>query len=143
MSPAAKRVLGATAAAVVLATVVAALASLGSPGAERARRIDERRVADLRGIAGATDLYWTRHARLPSSLAELTAEPGVEIVPADPARATPYEYRAVDSVRYEVCATFDAASRPRGPDQDPDLWAHGPGHQCFRLDAEEVERRER
>ena len=60
--------------AVVIAAVVAGVFVLGSPADERARRLDRRRVEDLQGIAAATDLYWTRHSRLPASLDELTAD---------------------------------------------------------------------
>ncbi|HIA74480.1 MAG TPA: hypothetical protein EYN99_08630, partial [Gemmatimonadetes bacterium] len=52
----------------VIAAVGVGLFILGSPMEERARRVDDRRVADLQGIAAATDLYWTRHSRLPESL---------------------------------------------------------------------------
>ena len=71
----------------VIAAVGVGLSILGSPMEERARRVDNRRVEDLQGIVGATDLYWTRHSRLPVSLDELTAEPGVRIKTADPANS--------------------------------------------------------
>ena len=54
-------VFGASVAAVV-AAVAAGLIILGSPAQERERRIDDRRVADLHGIAAATNLYWSRHS---------------------------------------------------------------------------------
>ena len=60
----------------VIVAVGVGLFILGSPAEERARRVDDRRVEDLQGIVAATDLYWTRHSRLPVSLDELTAEPG-------------------------------------------------------------------
>ena len=44
---------------------------LGSPTEERARRVDARRVTDLQAIAAATNLFWTRHARLPETLDDL------------------------------------------------------------------------
>ena len=42
-----------TAATAVIAAIVAGLFVLGSPSEERARRIDDRRVADLKGIMAA------------------------------------------------------------------------------------------
>ena len=94
----------------VVAGVAAGLIILGSPAQERERRIDDRRVADLHGIVAATDLYWTRHSRLPASLDDLTAEPGLGINTRDPASSETYGYQALDTARYEVCATFDTES---------------------------------
>ena len=127
----------------VIAAVVAGLFVLGSPQEERARRIDDRRVADLQGIMAATDLYWTRYSRLPASLDDLTAEPGVKISTTDPASAEIYGYQLLDSVRYEVCASFERESGEISRDPTRDLWAHGSGPQCFQLEAEDITRDER
>ena len=110
---------------------------------ERARRIDDRRVTDLQGIAAAIDLYWTRHTSLPASLTELTGEPGVTISTTDPVSRETYGYQPLDSVRYEVCASFERESEEilRRPTED--LWAHGAGRQCFQLEREEITRNER
>jgi hypothetical protein len=124
----------------VIAAVVAGLFILGSPTEERARRIDRRRVADLQGIAAATDLYWTRHSRVPASLDDLTAEPGVRIGTRDPVSSEIYAYQPLDSTRYEVCATFERESGETSPDPKRNLWAHGPGSQCFQLEAKEITR---
>ena len=102
-------VLGAAVTAVA-AAVVAGLVILGSPAEERERRIDDRRVAELHAIAAAADLYRSRHSRLPESLEELAAEPGMRINTRDPATAEVYGYQVLDSARYEVCATFDRES---------------------------------
>ena len=102
-------VLGSAGAAVV-AAVVFGLVLLGSPAEERERRIDDRRAADLHGIAAAVDLYRTRHGRLPASLDDLAAEPGFRISTLDPTSSETYGYRALDDGRYEVCATFGTDS---------------------------------
>ena len=94
----------------VIAAVVGGLLTLGPPTEERARRIDDRRVADLQRIAAATDLYWTRHSRLPASLDHLAAEPGVSISANDPASSESYGYQPLDSARYDVCASFERES---------------------------------
>ena len=154
----------------VVAAVAVGLVLLGSPVQERERRIDDRRVADLHGIAAATDLYWTRHTRLPASLDDLAAEPGLRVSTRDPTSSEMYGYRALDGGRYEVCATFatdSGSAGPREPTRSPsivqascqgchgpgsaattrvddpvavhlklrDLWAHGAGRQCFRMQA--------
>ena len=95
---------------VVAGAIAAGLIFLGSPAEERERRIDDRRVADLHGIAAAVNLHWSRDARLPAALDELVTEPGLGINTRDPATSEVYEYRVLDGVRYEVCATFDAES---------------------------------
>ncbi len=127
----------------VITAVVAGLFVLGSPMDERARRVDDRRVADLQGIVASTDLYWTRHSRLPASLDELNAEPGVTISTSDPASSEIYGYQPLDSAHYEVCANFERESGETS--RDParaarNLWAHGSGRQCFQLEAEEITR---
>jgi hypothetical protein len=121
---------------------VAGLFVLGSPSEERARRLDRRRVADLQAIAAATDLYWTRHSRLPASLDELNAEPGVKISTGDPAASESYGYQPLDSIRYELCASFERETEATSRGTARNLWAHGSGRQCFQLEAEEIERNE-
>ena len=122
----------------VLSAVVVGLFVLGSPGEERARRLDDRRVADLQGIQAATDLYWTRHTRVPASLGDLTAEPGVTVSTADPATSESYGYQPLDSLRYEMCASFERESGEMSRDPAKDLWAHGLGRQCFQLEAKDI-----
>ena len=124
----------------VIAAVGVGLSILGSPMEERARRVDNRRVEDLQGIVGATDLYWTRHSRLPVSLDELTAEPGVRIKIADPENSETYGYQAVDSTHYEVCASFEQESGETSSNSARNLWAHDSGLHCFTVEAEEIER---
>jgi len=156
--------LGASGAAVVAAVVVG-LVFLGNPAQERERRIDDRRAGDLHGIAAAASLYWARHGRLPASLDDLVAEPGLSVNTRDPTTSEMYGYRVLDDGRYEVCATFAAESGgPSGSTSiverscqschapgsplatridDPeaahlglrDLWAHGSGRQCFEMSA--------
>lgn len=128
--------------AVVVAAVAGGLFLLGSPAQERIRRIDGQRVSDLSAMAGAVDLYWTRHTRLPASLEELAAEPGAYVRRGDPVTQRPYEYRAREGNAYELCAAFDresTASQPGGY-YYRDFWAHGAGRQCFKLEAQEIKR---
>lgn len=131
--------LGAAVAAVVIA-VGAGLFVLGSPAEERVRRLDERRVADLRAIVAGTNLYWTRHGRLPESLAELASEPGVRITTADPESSEAYRYRRLQDDRYEVCAIF--ARETPFPTTSPatSVWAHGSGPQCFEFEPDAIAR---
>ena len=129
--------------AVVGGSIIASLFVLGPPTDERARRLDRRRVTDLQAIKAATDLYWTRHQRLPESLSELTEEPGVTLRVADPDDGEPYGYRTLDTLRYEVCARFQRESEQITRNPERALWSHGVGPRCFELDAEEIRGAER
>jgi hypothetical protein len=91
------------------------------------------------GIMVATDLYWTRHSRLPASLDDLGAEPGLRISTADPKNSETYGYQLLDSIHYEVCASFERESGEISRNPARDLWTHGTGLQCFQLEAKELE----
>ncbi|MGE0703554.1 MAG: hypothetical protein AB7F99_02770 [Vicinamibacterales bacterium] len=122
----------------VISAVVAGILLLGSPADERMRRLDERRVNDLIALARATDVYWTRHDRLPESLDQLVQEPGSSVSEQDPGTGVPYEYAALDERTYEVCASFAQSATLVEHRLDGDFWTHGEGRQCFRREAQEV-----
>ena len=90
----------------VLAVVIVGVTLLDSPAQERLRRLDERRVDDLRSISVELDFYWTREGTLPSSLEDLSSEPGVFLELYDPETGQPYEYRVLSSNTYKLCAEF-------------------------------------
>ena len=60
------------------------------------------------------------------------------ITTTDPVGSETYGYQALDSLRYEVCATFEEESGEISRDPAKDLWAHGAGRQCFELEPEEI-----
>ncbi len=64
--------------AVVVISVVTGIILLGSPAEERMLRMDNRRVDDLERIRQKTDFYWTQNNKLPTSLEELSREPGFQ-----------------------------------------------------------------
>lgn len=118
----------------VVAAVVAALWLLGSPGEQRLLRLDERRVADLRQLALTITARWNERHVLPGGVAELVDGRYLSVVPVDPSRRVPYEYRATAERRFELCATFDRAARARDAS---DFWYHDAGHRCFAFDVTE------
>ena len=138
------RAFGMGATALAVAAVVLGLVVVGSPFAERARKLDERRVGDLRGIAREIDrlCLGPSDARpdgppiqlvrpLPASLAALAAgaiDNRPEIV--DPETRAPYEYRVTGKSSYELCASF---MQLRDEDEDP-RWDHAAGRHCWTLD---------
>ncbi len=124
----------AVATAVVVASIVAAVALVGGPASGRLERLDDRRVEDLRGIVQAIDRLWNDHGRLPASLEELAQDPRARVEYLDPGSGAPYEYRTLEGHAYELCAVFDQASRASGR-TPTDFWAHGVGRHCFQLEA--------
>lgn len=119
---------------VVGAAIAAGIFLLGAPSEERARRLDERRIADLQAMSSSVRLYHKKYERLPASREEAAGEPGVILETRDPVTDEPYAYRVVDSTTYELCATFDRPSA----DRVAGFWSHGAGRQCFTLEAEET-----
>lgn len=117
---------------VVVATIVAAIAVMGSPSKQRLMRLDERRVVELGNIADQIEAWRNEHGHIPGSLAELAAAPGVR-VPQDPASGQPYGYEVLGASEYRLCAQFDTDT---AAETDPQpwrgaVWAHGIGRQCF------------
>src|SRR5918999_3419558 len=92
--------------AAAIAAVGGGLYVLGSPGEERIRRLDDRRIEDLSGIARAVEVYWSRHDRLPASLDELQKEPVGDVEYKDPETNKSYEYRPLEAREFELCAEF-------------------------------------
>ena len=124
---------------VVLAAMTVVVAALGGgfyligpPAQERAKRLDAHRERDLQRLQLASDLFWTRNNRLPTSLDDLSREAGTGIY-RDPETGEPYEYRSTGSDRYELCATFTTESEAR-----EQFWSHGPGHRCFTITAKAI-----
>ncbi|TWG89073.1 hypothetical protein L599_004800000010, partial [Luteimonas sp. J16] len=70
------RALVTAAAVAVLASVVAAIAVIGTPPAQRQARLDERRVDHLRQLEAAIDEYARREGRLAPALETLGDETG-------------------------------------------------------------------
>ena len=133
MSLSGRHILAGALAIVVASAIGMGIALLGPPSQERARRLDDRRVEELRRISSSVHLFHTRHDRLPASREELSKEPGVILETRDPVTDEPYGYRVVDSMTYELCAIFDREST----ESRASFWSHGAGKQCFTLKAEE------
>jgi type II secretory pathway pseudopilin PulG len=136
LPPARQIFLGVVIGVVVLA-VVTGLLLLGSPGEARIRRLDERRVADLRDITSAIDLYRSRHSRLPASMEELSAEATGRFVPRDPTTRLPYEYHPLGPTTYDICARFERPTDEESEWFGDPPWNHGAGRQCFRRETRE------
>jgi hypothetical protein len=119
---------------VVLIAVAAGLMWIGSPAEQRLLRLDERRVQDLRQLAVGVSNRWVQRQVLPAAAAELVDGRWLSRLPADPSSDAPYEYRVTGPQRFELCAVFDRASRPR---EAGDFWYHDAGRHCFEFDVDE------
>ncbi len=126
---------------VVAIVAVTGIVLAGSPQQARHETADRQRIADLRRIAGAVDIYYGARDALPPSLDSLAHTNGSELESIqDPTTRRPYEYRAVNDSTYELCATFqtrdvdDDRTQPvDGSGRTPIFWRHPAGRACFRL----------
>jgi hypothetical protein len=131
-------VLGVLLTAVVLVVVASAVYMMGSPAQQRARKTDQRRVADLTNVGRALDLYWSRNGALPQSLQDLAKMPGGKVHTTDPATGESYEYRSLEGSNYELCAKFTTDAGEASGAVGPGSWSHGSGRQCFRREAQKI-----
>jgi hypothetical protein len=118
----------------VLAAVVAGLVASGSPGHVRLQRLDAARAMNLQAISNLVASHYRAHGSVPTSLAELAGNPGwLDQQLRDPVSRAAYDYRAIDSVSYEICARFDTESTmARTQAVTPQNFSvHGAGRQCF------------
>jgi len=130
---------------VVLAglSVAAGATIVESPFTARLRRLDNRRVADLRDIESAMRRYAVeakdREQRLkrplPGDLAELARfvrddEHARELSLVDPQTGKRYEYSVVGSSQFKLCAEFALDDRREYPPE----WTHPAGKHCFTVD---------
>jgi len=134
------RILATAVTVAVIAVVIAAVVTLGPPGAQRERRLDAARVSDLQVIQNAVMGYVARHEALPPDLATLAREPGYALSTSDPQTGAPYVYEVTGATSYRLCASFTTDTANEGRDERPDYtysveWAHGAGRQCFERHA--------
>lgn len=128
---------------VAFAAVIVGWFFVGSPGEVRLTRFDATRAANLASISGAITNYRRTHESLPQTLDALEkSAPNVSLSFKDPVGKA-YEYAARDSFAYELCATFDRATEMT-PESAPSysiFEKHGPGRQCFSLEARPASQR--
>lgn len=126
------RWLAIAASVVVIATVVAAMLMMGSPGSQRESRMDRKREQDMERIATVIDLRTKAGQPLPADLASLASEPGRRLSITDPATGAAYAYQITGNRSYRLCAVFttDTAEESRKA-WIAQEWLHGKGRRCF------------
>ncbi len=119
-----------------LLTTVAGLWFAGSPQQERRRSLDQRRIGDLNTLAEAIDAYARENRVLPAALDQVVdfRFSNVRSI-RDPETGAPYDYIGLDSLRYQLCATFELpdSATTASDERGSRFWSHGSGHHCFTL----------
>ena len=125
---------------VVAISLITGFFVAGSPKSERLRRIDERRVSDLVEIQWQIVNFWQAKKELPVSLEDVVDPLRGYDVPTDPETGAAYEYQILDTLTFELCATFIQESNDSAPrivrsrevfQKTNDTWTHGAGRTCF------------
>ena len=130
---------------VVAIVAVIGLWLSGSPAVARKQLLDQRRLREIELLHNAVDDHYLARGRLPESLeAMLQNRPWPGATLYDPATKEPYGYQPLDSVRYELCATFDAPDSvpPYGNAADV-FWRHSAGRWCFKFETDRYRRANR
>ncbi len=122
---------------VIAVVVVAALREAGSPTQARQRKLDERRVDDLRALASALRTRTSEHHALPPRLADLT-EKEVLDHRADPVTHAPYGYWPLADSGFALGTRFDLAQEQDELDFGDSWWAHGAGPWKYQFNAGRV-----
>ena len=130
----------------VVLTVAAGFAIIGTPWQARVYRFDEQKVSDLQQIQSQIVYYWQGKQQLPDSLADLTDSISGFAAPRDPQTGQPYIYERTGNLSFKLCATFSAptqqtsvsrayptATTPYALEKGApvDSWYHDAGEQCF------------
>lgn len=137
------KILAAAMALAVTASIVVGFFIIGTPSDQRERRFDERRVSDLQMLQSQIVDYWVKKDNLPADLGDLEDNITGFAVPKDPGTDLVYEYKIVDPLSFELCATFSRPSyesdlaRPypkeySSPyDSYQQNWNHESGRHCW------------
>jgi len=129
---------------VVIASIVMGFTIMGSPQAQREKRVDQERAFNLQDIQWQVVNYWQQKEVLPESLSDLNNPISGYRVPTDPQTGVDYEYIVKGDRAFELCATFVSASAQEsavpGRYVEPAFgvrggidgnWDHEAGRTCF------------
>lgn len=134
-----RRVYAVIAVAIILLSIIAGFAVIGSPYTQRLRRADAMRIQNLSEIQWQIVNYWQSHGALPRTLVDLNDDISGFVASKDPESNKDYEYAIVGAAKFKLCANFALASEganlPETSMQKPlgaeDNWKHGAGNTCF------------
>lgn len=134
-----RRYVSVAVAVLAVASIVAGFFIVGTPREARLERFDAEKVAHLQQITSHITYYYQAKQALPKSLDDVGSSITFgEGVPVDPETGEAYVYRATGARSFELCATFNAESRPSQTGRvtmpvkgAPDNWDHAAGEVCF------------
>ena len=117
----------------VIASVVVGFVVMGSPQAQRMKRLDAERISDLQSIQWQIVNYWQTKNILPKTLDDLKDPISGYVLPTDPATDEPYVYKATGERAFKLCAVFDLEGGSMYPAKSAynETWEHGAGEVCF------------
>jgi len=129
-------------AVVMLGSIIAGFFIIGTPSDQRNRRFDDQRVMDLQNIQSQVINYWTMKEKLPENIEMMQDNISWFAVPQDPKTKELYEYRIVEPLKFEICATFAKPSQFKGVLTSGERyvepkavyqenWDHEAGRTCF------------
>ncbi|MFH1947532.1 MAG: DUF5671 domain-containing protein [Candidatus Magasanikbacteria bacterium] len=129
---------------VVIASIIIGFFIVGTPRDQRDRRFDEKRVSNLQMLQSQIVDYWAKKDNLPTELNALEDNISGFMVPEDPDTKELYEYKIIDPLAFELCATFAKANKDskagfRGEEYYPmspydtfqQNWSHEAGRTCW------------
>lgn len=105
------KILAAVLIVVVIISIVIGVMLIGTPVDQRNRRFDDTRIQALQNLQSQIVNYWTQKQTLPEALGKLEDSISGFVVPTDPESKLAYDYKAVDSLSFELCATFKTNSQ--------------------------------
>jgi len=137
--------IGMTVSAIVIISIISGFFIMGSPQTQRLLRYDDQRINDLKNIQAQVTEYYRTKEELPEFLESLE-DPLVMgyYIESDPETGEDYEYSVIDSLTFELCATFSLPLtvvdetkadksdwRVRDLQQTARDWTHEGGLTCF------------
>jgi len=108
-----------------------------SPKDARARRHDSIVLDHFTQIDSSLSTYYTKTKVLPDKVDKvLNLTPYLNLsLLKDPISGKAYDYKKIDALTYQLCATFQTDNRdPNAPNADTtyiDHWPHASGYQCL------------
>ncbi len=94
---------------IVCAGVIYSFTVIGTPGHQRALRLDQKRMEDLQNIQSQVITYWQQKEKLSETL-EGMLDPlnNWQVIPKDPEfqKGQNYEYKKIGDMEFELCAVF-------------------------------------
>ena len=131
----------------VVLTICAGFAIVGTPMQARQSLLDSQKVSDLQNIQSQIVYYWQQKGVLPVVLTNLDDSLSNYSVPVDAQTGKPYGYNTQGAHSFQLCATFnrDSMDQPQ-PVPEPAMpasypggtvtsignnWQHAAGQVCF------------